>query len=71
MEESVRAEMTGNVIRVLVGIGDSVRDGDTLLILESMKMEIPVISPTSGVIRDLDVSEGDTVHEGDVIVIIA
>jgi biotin carboxyl carrier protein len=67
MAEEVRAEMVANVWKVLVAEGDKVADGDTLVILESMKMEIPVIAEVDGVISALGVSEGQVVQEGDLI----
>ncbi|MEU7986841.1 biotin/lipoyl-binding carrier protein [Streptosporangium canum] len=66
----VRAEMVANVWKVLVAQGDTVEDGDTLVILESMKMEIPVISEDDGVITELKVAEGDVIQEGDLIAVI-
>ncbi|MFF5212470.1 biotin/lipoyl-binding carrier protein [Streptosporangium sp. NPDC000396] len=66
----VRAEMVANVWKVLVNEGDTVEDGDTLVILESMKMEIPVIAEDDGVIAELKVAEGDVVQEGDLIAVI-
>lgn len=63
----VRAEMTANVWKVLVAAGDAVSDGDTLAILESMKMEIPVIVEQSGVVTSVAVAEGDVVQEDDLI----
>jgi biotin carboxyl carrier protein len=68
--EEVRAEMVANVWKVLVAAGDTVEDGDTLVILESMKMEIPVIAEASGTVTELRVNEGDVVQEGDVIAVI-
>ena len=70
MSEEVLAEMVANVWRVVVAEGDSVGEGDTICILESMKMEIPVEATASGTIRDLNVSEGGVVQEGDVIAVI-
>ncbi len=67
MAEDIRAEMVANVWKVVVSEGDSVQDGDTLVILESMKMEIPVVAETSGTVTKLAVSEGDVVQEGDLI----
>ena len=67
MSEEVLAEMVANVWKVLVGAGDSVEEGDTICILESMKMEIPVEATASGVVSELNVSEGGVVQEGDVI----
>jgi biotin carboxyl carrier protein len=66
----VRAEMVANVWKVLVSEGATVDDGDTLVILESMKMEIPVIAESSGTVGQLAVAEGDVVQEGDVIAVI-
>lgn len=66
----VRAEMVANVWKVVVSEGDTVADGDTLVILESMKMEIPVVTETSGTVSQLQVSEGDVVQDGDVIAVI-
>jgi acetyl-CoA carboxylase biotin carboxyl carrier protein len=66
----VRAEMVANVWKVVAAEGDSVADGDTLVILESMKMEIPVLAEDSGTITRLAVSEGDVIQEGDLIAII-
>ena len=66
----VRAEMVANVWKVVVAQGDSVADGDTLVILESMKMEIPVGAEGDGWVSALHVSEGDVVQEGDVIAVI-
>jgi len=66
----VRAEMVANVWKVVAAEGDTVADGDTLVILESMKMEIPVIAEDSGTLTKLAVSEGDVVQEGDLIAVI-
>lgn len=67
MAEEVRAEMVANVWKVLVSEGDPVSDGDTLVILDSMKMEIPVIAEVDGTVSKLAVSEGVVVQEGDLI----
>ncbi len=53
--------------KVVAAEGDHVDDGDTLVILESMKMEIPVLAEGSGVVTKLHVAEGDVVQEGDLI----
>ncbi|HEX4396068.1 MAG TPA: biotin/lipoyl-binding carrier protein [Trebonia sp.] len=63
----IRAEMVANVWKVLVSEGDQVDDGDTLVILESMKMEIPVLAETPGVVTKLHVAEGDVVQEDELI----
>jgi acetyl-CoA carboxylase biotin carboxyl carrier protein len=65
--EEIHAEMVANVWKVLVTQGDPVEDGDTLVILESMKMEIPVVSEAGGTVVELAVAEGDVVQEGDLI----
>ena len=67
MAEEVRAEMVANVWKVLVKEGDQVDEGFELVILESMKMEIPVVAEVSGVVKSVDVIEGDVVQEGDLI----
>ncbi len=70
MAEEVTAEMVANVWKVLVAEGDEVAEGDTLVILESMKMEIPVITERGGRVAELKVAEGDVVQEGDPIAVI-
>jgi acetyl-CoA carboxylase biotin carboxyl carrier protein len=64
----ILAEMVAQVHSVLVEPGSAVAAGDTLLLLESMKMEIPVIVDVAGIVRDIPVHPGDVVHEGDVLV---
>ena len=66
----VRAEITANVWQVRVGVGQSVEVGDELVILESMKMEIPVVAPIPGTIAELAVAPDDQVTEGDLIAVI-
>jgi acetyl-CoA carboxylase biotin carboxyl carrier protein len=66
----VRAEMVANVWKVVVAEGAAVEDGDTLVILESMKIEIPVLAEAAGKVTSLRVNEGDVVQEGDVIAVI-
>ena len=63
----VRAEMVANVWKVVVAQGDTVAAGDTLVVLESMKMEIPVLAEVAGPVSTLAVAEGDVVQEGDLI----
>ena len=66
----IRAEMVANVWKVVAAEGDQVADGDTLVILESMKMEIPVLAEGAGTLTSLAVAEGDVVQESDLIAII-
>ena len=67
MAEEIRAEMVANVWKVVASAGDPVSEGDTLVILESMKMEIPVLVESAGVVAEIAVNEGDVVQEGDLI----
>ena len=67
MADEIRAEMVANVWKVVAAPGDDVDDGDTLVILESMKMEIPVLAESAGVVAEIAVNEGDVVQEGDLI----
>jgi biotin carboxyl carrier protein len=64
----VVAEMVANVMTVGVSVGDEVAAGDTLILLESMKMEIPVLAEQAGSVVQVRVSPGDVVQEGDVLV---
>jgi acetyl-CoA carboxylase biotin carboxyl carrier protein len=66
----VEAEMVANVWKVLVAPGSEVAEGDTLVILESMKMEIPVVSPQGGKVTAVNVVEGGVVQEGDIIAVV-
>jgi biotin carboxyl carrier protein len=66
----VRAEITANVWQVRVEVGQSVDVGDELVILESMKMEIPVVAPLAGTIAELAVAPDDQITEGDLIAVI-
>ena len=67
MAEELRAEMVANVWKVVAAVGDQVVAGDTVVILESMKMEIPVVAEAGGTVISIDVAEGDVVQEGDLI----
>jgi len=67
----VRADMVANVMEIYVAEGDTLNVGDTIVLLESMKMEIPVIAEESGNISRVAVSVGDVVQEGDLIVSIS
>lgn len=67
---SHRADMVANVWKVVVTEGDRVTEGDTLVILDSMKMEIPVPAEVDGTVTKVAVAEGDVVNAGDLIVIV-
>lgn len=66
----VKANMAGSVWKIVVQEGEQVESGQDVVILESMKMEIPLASEQSGVVKEIKVAEGDFVNEGDVIVTI-
>ena len=66
-EHEIVAEMVANVMSVEVATGDTVEAGDTVVLLESMKMEIPVIAEQGGTVTGVWVSPGDVVQEGDVL----
>jgi biotin carboxyl carrier protein len=68
--EQICAEMVANVFSVAVTEGDQVEAGGTLLVLESMKMEIPVLCETGGMVTEVKVRPGDVVQEGDVLVVV-
>lgn len=67
MMTKVYASMAGNVWRIVVGVGDTVEEEQDVVILESMKMEIPIVSEEAGTVMKINVQEGDFVNEGDVL----
>jgi acetyl-CoA carboxylase biotin carboxyl carrier protein len=71
MATNVQAHITGTVWKIEVKPGDSVDEGQTLIIIESMKMEMPVESPTQGKVELIVVTEGQAVDEGAVLLTIA
>jgi acetyl-CoA carboxylase biotin carboxyl carrier protein len=70
MPTQVEAQIAGSVWRIEKGVGDQVQPEEVLLILESMKMEIPVEAPCSGLILEIRVREGDSIEEGAVLAVI-
>ncbi|MGA8746169.1 MAG: biotin/lipoyl-binding carrier protein [Solirubrobacterales bacterium] len=66
----IEAHITGNVWKIEVAVGDVVSDGDTVVILESMKMEIPVEAEDEGTVMEIRCEEGQAVSEGDVLVVL-
>jgi acetyl-CoA carboxylase biotin carboxyl carrier protein len=70
MSTDIAAQITGNVWKIEVAVGDQVEDGDTVVILESMKMEIPVEAEDDGTVKEIRCAEGDSVSEGDVLVVL-
>jgi pyruvate carboxylase subunit B len=70
MEGGIKASIQGMVLKVLVSVGASVKQGQTLLVLEAMKMENPVTSPRDGKVTDIFVDTGDVVAGGDVLLVV-
>lgn len=70
MATEVPAHITGTVWKIEKKAGESVAEGDVIVILESMKMEMPVESPAAGTLRELRCAEGQSVQEGDVLAVI-
>jgi acetyl-CoA carboxylase biotin carboxyl carrier protein len=70
MAEEIHAEIVANVLKVMVKEGQAVDAGDTVVLLESMKMEIPVLTETAGVLTKIAVQEGDVVQEHDLIAVV-
>jgi acetyl-CoA carboxylase biotin carboxyl carrier protein len=69
-EVKVMSEIAGSVWKIVTAPGDVVEEEQPLLILESMKMEIPVLAPERGVVREIRVSEGNAVGEGEIVAVI-
>lgn len=70
MATEVKAHITGTVWKVEVAVGDKVNEGDTVVILESMKMEMPVEAPASGTVKEIKVAPNSPVEEDAVLLII-
>jgi biotin carboxyl carrier protein len=70
MPEDVKAHITGVVFQITSKAGDKVAAGDPVIVLESMKMEIPVEAPRAGVVREIRVTEGQTVQDGDTVAVL-
>jgi acetyl-CoA carboxylase biotin carboxyl carrier protein len=66
----VKAPMVGKILSVKVKPGDSVDEGDELVILEAMKMEMPIVAPEDGTVKEVKVAEGDTVETETVLVVL-
>ena len=70
MATEVEAQITGNVWKIEKAVGDRVEEEDVILIIESMKMEIPVEAPCAGTLSEIRVAKGDSVEEFDVLAVI-
>lgn len=71
MSEEVRAEIVASVLEVVVTEGDQIGPGDVVVLLESMKMEIPVLAEVAGTISQVSVAVGDVIQAGDLIAVIS
>lgn len=69
--KQINAMMAGTVVEILVGKGDSISDGQDVVILESMKMQLPITSEVSGLVSEIKVAAGDFVNEGDVLMVLS
>ena len=67
---NIKSQIQAIVWKISVEIGDKINEGQEVIILESMKMEIPIISDTTGVVESILVEEGDTVNEDQIVIII-
>ena len=67
----ILGEMVANVLSVSVAVGDAVAVGDVAMLLESMKMEIPVLVERAGTVSEIRVDPGDVIQEGDVLLVLA
>ncbi len=70
MPTDVDAQITGNVWKIEKAVGDALEEEDVIMILESMKMEIPVEAPCAGTLAEIKVAEGDNIEEGAVLAVI-
>jgi acetyl-CoA carboxylase biotin carboxyl carrier protein len=70
MPTQVESQVTGSIWKIEMAVGDDIEEEDVILIVESMKMEIPVEAPCEGRLSEIRVAEGDSVEEGDVLAVI-
>lgn len=70
MTQHISSELVGNVARVNVSVGQAVEAGEEVALMESMKMEIPLLAAQAGTVTDVRVTIGDVVQDGDVLVVI-
>jgi len=70
MATEVEAQIAGNLWKIEMGVGDRVETDDVIMIIESMKMEIPVEAPCAGTIGEIRVAEGETIEEGTILAVI-
>lgn len=68
--KEIKASMAGSIWQIHVSVGEEVKVGQEVVVLESMKMEIPISTEKAGIVKEVRLSEGDFVNEGDIIVVI-
>lgn len=68
--KQINAMMAGTVVEVLVAVGDTIDNGQDVVIIESMKMQLPITSEEQGKVSEVKVAAGDFVNEGDVIIVL-
>lgn len=64
---TVNASVPGKVLKIEASVGQAVKAGDSIVLLEAMKMEIPVVAPQDGTVASINVAAGDTVENGDIL----
>ncbi len=69
-ESSIQAEIAGSIWKITKAVGDKVAEGEALMIMESMKMEIPVLAPEGGIIKQILVTEGEAIQQGALLAIL-
>jgi acetyl-CoA carboxylase biotin carboxyl carrier protein len=70
MSMEIKAPMTGKIISIVVNVGDKVNADDEVVIMDAMKMEIPVYTPIDGVIKEIKVKEGDSVKTDQILIVL-
>ncbi|ESP62567.1 Pyruvate carboxyl transferase subunit B [Smithella sp. ME-1] len=70
MSMEVKAPMTGKIVSIVVNVGDQVKADDEVVIMDAMKMEIPIYAPDDGTVKKINVKEGDSVKTDQVLVIL-
>lgn len=70
MATNVEAPMVGKILKIEKNVGDQVEEDEVVVVMEAMKMEIPIVAPTSGVLREIKVSPGQAVEAEEVLAVI-
>ncbi|MBN1366020.1 MAG: acetyl-CoA carboxylase biotin carboxyl carrier protein subunit [Syntrophaceae bacterium] len=70
MSTEIKAPMTGKIVSIIVNIGDKVKTEDEVIIMDAMKMEIPIYAPCAGVVKNIKIKEGESVKTDQVLVVL-